>query len=149
MSSDFEQATLGELGVENTNAVAESEGWQGPQVDERLGDETWLHEQFAVQGRSKQDIADQLGCVPSTVGTWINKLGLKNSRSEVTDGHLQEHKPPNNPSRLEATKDREYWCGECNQRVTVSPHESREYGHTRDCEHKIQWDKSLQTGVHK
>jgi transposase len=142
MSSDTEQATLGELDEESTNAVADIGGNRVPRADERLGNETWLREQFAVRGRSKRDIADELGCTRDTVNRWLNKLGLKDARSEVTPGHLQEHKPPNNASRLEATKDREYWCGECNQRVTVSPHESREYGHTRDCEYKIQWDKS-------
>lgn len=55
--------------------------------------------------------------------------------------HLQKTKPENCASDFKATKDREYWCGICKHRVTVSPDELAEYGHGRDCPHRIEVDR--------
>jgi hypothetical protein len=55
--------------------------------------------------------------------------------------HLQKPKPKNCASTFEATKSREYWCRVCKHRVTVSPDELDEYGHGRDCPHRLEVDR--------
>lgn len=38
-------------------------------------------------------------------------------------------------SDLTADGEREFWCGDCGRRVTISTDHSREYGHNVDCQH--------------
>lgn len=49
--------------------------------------------------------------------------------------HLHAESPPNVRDDFDKLKAREWWCYECNSRITVAPTGGREYGHLRDCEH--------------
>lgn len=78
--------------------------------------------------RTLSELADEHGTA-DTVG-----------REPGQKPHLQKPKPKGNSSTFDAEKDREFWCTACDHRVTVGADGATEYGHGRDCEHKVQWD---------
>lgn len=60
---------------------------------------------------------------------------------QAVDGpdHLKKTIPPDcRTDIVEVSKEREFWCHECNSRVTVSPDGQREYGHRRKCDHALE-----------
>lgn len=51
------------------------------------------------------------------------------------ESHLSKRYTGDGNNLLSADKRREYWCKDCDYRVTRSPSGEGEYGHDRECEH--------------
>lgn len=53
--------------------------------------------------------------------------------------HLTKRFPGEGPAKLATpiNKPEEYYCTECDHRVTRSPDGGCEYGHTRECSHSV------------
>lgn len=46
-------------------------------VDERIRNREWLHEQYRIEKRQPQEIAEQLGCSAASVHRWLNKHDIE------------------------------------------------------------------------
>jgi len=90
-----------------------------------------------MSGKTLEEFVDECGST--------DDVGMRHDgESFLSVGHLTRQRPAGIPTDLSANPERnEWWCKECNRRVTVSteggegPHMrvSDEYGHDVTCDH--------------
>lgn len=61
----------------------------------------------------------------------------------TTPRHLTKRHAGSQQTAPELLKSREWYCTECSSKVTRSPDGNREYGHKRECSHKLRRKSSI------
>jgi len=61
-------------------------------TDNRLKDREWVREQYVEHHNTTYDIAEECGCCATTVGTWLEKHGIKtrSAQDQLPDDRLKD-----------------------------------------------------------
>lgn len=61
-------------------------------------EQSWLYEQYVEQDKSSKEIAEEFGCKPSTITTYVSRYGLKKKEKDIKDvlykKYIIQQKPP-------------------------------------------------------
>lgn len=104
--------------------------------DERLADEEWLRKEYSEKEKTIREIANECGCVNSTVLAWISKHNIKTRDMKprsgedhpAWEGGIPQYGPGWNPKKRRAVRERDgRACCDPNCSVTQEEH-IQEYG---------------------